>query len=61
MKQDLFETPESLPPQVQAVIEKYGECETYEDCRKMLKALKPLGYTFDYYVDANPYDLRKIN
>jgi hypothetical protein len=26
----------------------------------MLNDLKPLGYTFDYYLDCIPHDLRKI-
>jgi hypothetical protein len=26
----------------------------------MLNELKPLGYTFDFYLDAQPYNLQKI-
>lgn len=57
---DLFKNHELLPKEIQEIIEKYGECDTYKDCEKMLAELKPLGYTFEYYLDAIPYDLRKI-
>ncbi len=57
---DLFEYHELLPPQVQDILIKYGEIATYENCEKLLKELKPLGYTFDYYLDAVPFDLTII-
>lgn len=58
---DLFEHYEDLPQEVQAILEKYGEVETYQQCEAMLKECEALGYTFDYYLDAVPYNLRKIN
>lgn len=58
MKTDLFETPEQLPKHIQAIISKYGDCDTYEDCANMLKELNKYGYTFNYYLDAQPYNLR---
>jgi hypothetical protein len=60
MKKDLFNTPEKLPIEVQNVLNKYGEIETYDQCKAMLKELTKLGYTFEYYLDAQPYDLQKI-
>jgi hypothetical protein len=58
---DLFEHPEKLPKQVQAVLNKYSEDDnTYESLGKMLSEMKPLGYTFEYGLDAVPYDLKKI-
>jgi len=57
---DLFEQYETLPQSVQDVLLKYSEIDTYEDCEKLLTELKPLGYTFDYYLDATPFNLRKI-
>lgn len=58
---DLFETPELLPESVQQVLNQFSEQEqTYENCAALQKALEPLGYTFDYYLDAVPTDLRKI-
>jgi len=55
---DLFETPEILPKEVQKII--YNEVSTYAECQKMLEALKPHGYAFSYYLDAQPYNLRPM-
>ena len=59
---DLFETPELIPDEVQAVLETFNEdCDnTYLELDRLLNELEPLGYTFDYYLDAEPYGLRPI-
>jgi len=59
---DLFNNIESLPQDVQSVLEKYQEDweDTYENCANMQDELEELGYTFDYYLDATPYNLRKM-
>lgn len=56
---DFFDNYETLPKEVQNVLDKY-EGGTYESCESMLKELNPLGYTFEYYLDATPYNLTKI-
>jgi hypothetical protein len=57
---DMFEHSESLPSEVQEVLQKYAEAdETYENCANMLAEMEVLGYTFEYYLDATPYFLRK--
>jgi len=57
---DLFEHYDSLPDNVKEVLDKYGEeDETYANCANMLLELEAIGYTFDYYLDACPYALRK--
>jgi hypothetical protein len=57
---DMFEHSESLPSEVQAVLQKYAEAdESYEVCANMLAEMENLGYTFEYYLDATPYFLRK--
>ena len=56
---DLFETPEKLPLKVKELIEN-TICESYDDCDKLQKQLKKLGFTFDYGLDASPINLRKI-
>lgn len=33
----------------------------FEDCEMFLKQVNDIGYTFDYYVDAEPYCLRPIS
>ncbi|MEK6829794.1 MAG: hypothetical protein AABY15_06770 [Nanoarchaeota archaeon] len=59
---DLFEHYDKLPQAVRDIISKYGEDwdETYENCRNMLLEVEAHGYTFDYYLDAEPYDLRRM-
>lgn len=56
---DLFETPELLPLEIQNLLELFT-VQTYETCAELLIKLIPLGYTFDYGLDAVPYNLRKI-
>jgi hypothetical protein len=60
---DLFETPELIPTEVQLVLESFDEdCpNTYHELDRLLNELEPLGYTFDYYLDAEAYGLRPIN
>jgi hypothetical protein len=59
---DLFETPELIPDNVRAVFEKYdnGDELSYDEIFKLHTEVEELGYTFDYYLDAVPYDLKKI-
>jgi len=59
---DLFDTPELIPDNVRAVIERYdnGDELSYDEIFKLHTEVEELGYTFDYYLDAVPYDLRKI-
>lgn len=59
-EEDLFENPESLPAEVQEVLNRYAtEDETYENAEALLSELQPLGYTFEYGLDAIPYGLKK--
>ncbi len=57
---DLFYNPFLLPKKVENTIIKFGEFSTYEKCEQLLKILNNLGYTFQYYLDAMPYNLTKI-
>ena len=59
--QDLFEVIETLPQDVQDVLMQHAGSESYEELNNLLEILKPLGYTFEYYLDAIPYNLSKIN
>jgi len=59
---DLFEDIESLPQELQAILNKYSEMDNdYHNCAKMLKEVEAIGYTFEYGLDAEPYGLSKIN
>ena len=59
---DLFETPELIPDEVQAIFDTFDEDSdnTYFELDRILNEIEPLGYTFDYYLDAEPYGLRPI-
>jgi len=58
---DLFETPELIPTEVQAVLDTW-DCDTdeYHECKRIEEELEPLGYTFDWGLSAEPYNLRKV-
>lgn len=60
---DLFETPELIPSDVQAILESFDEesPNTYAELDRLVNELEVIGYTFDYFIDANPYGLRPIN
>jgi len=57
---DLFDHWEELPPEVMKVLAKYSFVDTYQGCNDFLKELEPLGYIFDYNLNAEPFNLRKI-
>lgn len=60
-KQDLFETPEKLEWPMQNLLMSYALMpETYENCESLLSKCKKLGYTFEYGLDAIPYNLQKL-
>lgn len=60
--EDLFTNHlEELPQEVLEIINKYSsEDNTYEVCGNLLNELEPLGYSFEYGLDATPYNLKKI-
>ena len=63
--QDLFENQDLLPKKVRAIVKKFDakfckEGDSYQLCRDFLAALEPHGYTFEYGLDAVPYDLQKV-
>ena len=58
---DLFEDYENMPASVVETISKYDlESGDYRELEKALQDLKKYGYTFEYELDGQPYDLRKI-
>jgi len=59
-KVDLFENYEMIPAKVQKVLNKHIDDEEYSDLEQMLSELQPLGYTFEYGLDAVPFALRPI-
>ena len=60
--QDLFETPELLPIEVQNVLNEFAHKEqTYENCQQLIAALEPLGYSCDYDLSGTPFNLQNHN
>ena len=61
---DYFENYEQLPEKVQELYFSWGKRlesgAEYEDLKQMLSEFEANGYTFDYGLDAEPYDLRPI-
>jgi len=58
---DLFEDYENQPEEVSAILSKYElEDNDYDVLEQLLAELKDIGYTFEYGLDGEPYDLRKI-
>jgi hypothetical protein len=58
---DLFENPELLPIEVQEILNKFSESEcTYENCSQLVQELESIGYSCEYGLDAEPYELRKL-
>jgi hypothetical protein len=61
MHLDLFEHPELIPTHVQSILDKHSGIDcTYGDCDKLVAALNEVGYTCDYSLDAEPFNLHKI-
>ncbi len=59
---DLFETTELMPDSVAEIVNRYcdGNGLSYTQCSELVKELNAIGYTCDYYLDAEPFDLRKL-
>lgn len=59
---DLFENLDQLPDPVLAIIQDYSnESElAYQECKEFQLRLESIGYTFEYYLDAVPFNLRPI-
>lgn len=60
---DLFEDYDDIPENVQKVLDKHSDAfenEDYKGLEKAKKELEKIGYTFEYGLDGEAYDLRKI-
>ena len=60
---DLLETPEMLSTAVIKALDQFERDSdqgcSYKACERLSYTLKRLGYSFDYDLDGEPYDLRK--
>lgn len=59
-KLDLFNYPDLVPQNVLDVLDQFKEGESYHLCEKVNAELKELGYTFDWGLSAEPYNLRVL-
>jgi hypothetical protein len=60
--EDLFDDIESLPLEVQNVLEEFShKDQTYENCQQLIAALEPLGYTCDYDLSGTPFGFTNHN
>lgn len=60
---DLFEDYTNIPAKVQTILDKYEDAFVngdYKQLEKAHKELNKIGYTFEYYLDGQAYDLRPI-
>lgn len=57
---NLLEHYETLPVEVQKVLLTFDD-PSWDECDELLEKLKPLGYTFDYDLSGEPYNLRLID
>lgn len=59
---DLLDNYDVLPTEVKLILDKHQENwdDTYENCAKLKAELETVGYTVDYYLDATPFNLKKL-
>jgi hypothetical protein len=57
---DLFERPDLLPDPIRTILTKYQDAEGYHFCLSMLDELKTFGYSFEFGLDAVPFNLKKL-
>lgn len=55
---DLFEQTEKLPKEVITLLENFEP--SYTNCKLLVEQLNKIGYTCDYGLDAQPYELHKL-
>jgi len=65
MSKDLFECPNKLPSKIQTILRRFNDLEIergiqYTDLVQMGKELAIYGYSFYFYLDCVPYNLKKI-
>lgn len=59
---DLFQHPDQWPTELANVLDKYMEESEldYSQLANMQRECEAIGYTFEYELDAVPFNLRKI-
>jgi hypothetical protein len=57
-QEDLFEQYETLPKEVQEIIDTMEQ--SYQSLLEGERKMNAVGYSFDWGLDAEPYNLRKL-
>ena len=59
---DLFQHPDQWPTELANILNKYlvDDYMEYSQLNAMLKECEAIGYTFEYELDAVPFNLKKI-
>lgn len=58
---ELFEIYDELPFEVQVILDKFSECDNnYETCGDLVDELESVGWTCEFGLGAEPYDLRRL-
>jgi hypothetical protein len=58
---DLFEMPNLLPEEIKELLQAFeNEDNTYEACSALESALKSAGYSIEWGLDAEPFNLQRI-
>lgn len=59
-KNDLFYNYDKQPPELKAICDRYAEMDNdYQTCEKFLAEVQQIGYTFDYGLCGEPFNLRE--
>ena len=57
---DLFENYDQQPKILSDILNQYDlENMTYKNCKEMLQKVNEIGYTFEYGLDAQPFNIQK--
>jgi hypothetical protein len=62
---DLFDHYQKQPPTLQKIVSLYADKEeseglSYDDCAEFLKLVNRIGFTFEYGLDATPFNLTQL-
>ena len=58
---DLFEHPEEMPPELTAILNAHDcDADQYKELPKTQDAIEAIGFTFEWGLDADPFNLRKM-
>ena len=61
MEEYMEEKYSTLPDEVKSVLNNFVSKEgTYENCEELVRDLENIGWTMEYGLDADPYNLRRL-